>query len=260
MFFARPESKGFLLAGGAALLAQHLSARPTEELDFFTAPERGHVPDARDALEAAARERGWSTERIHDGDTLPAGHPRRSRDGPDRPGRERDTGLPSVRYRDGADARAPGTRRAHGCGLGVGQASVTTVTPTTAKTASSGWNPSQASSADSKQTSPAPAIIDRPRACARPRHCRHPASRKPQPTNRASSERGARPGTTPPGDRAQRARRRDRHGRDLLHRLPHRSLRHLTRLRCGSAGRAQGLVPPRPRDLRQRQASCLPSG
>src|SRR5712691_2027043 len=41
MFFALPASKGFLLAGGAALLAQHLTARPTEDLDFFTAPERG---------------------------------------------------------------------------------------------------------------------------------------------------------------------------------------------------------------------------
>jgi hypothetical protein len=70
LFFALPESKGFLLAGGAALLAQHLTARPTEDLDFFTAPERGHVPAARDALEAAARDRGWSTERIHDSDTF----------------------------------------------------------------------------------------------------------------------------------------------------------------------------------------------
>jgi len=70
LFFALPESEGFLMAGGAALLAQHLTARPTEDLDFFTAPQRGHVPAARDALEAAARERGWSTERIHDGDTF----------------------------------------------------------------------------------------------------------------------------------------------------------------------------------------------
>jgi Nucleotidyl transferase AbiEii toxin, Type IV TA system len=70
MFFALPASRGFLLAGGAALLAQHLTARPTEDLDFFTAPERGHVPTARDALEAAARQRGWSTERIHDSDTF----------------------------------------------------------------------------------------------------------------------------------------------------------------------------------------------
>jgi len=55
LFFSLPASKGFLLAGGAALLAQHLTTRPTEDLDFFTAPDRGHVPADRDALEAAAR-------------------------------------------------------------------------------------------------------------------------------------------------------------------------------------------------------------
>ena len=70
LFFSLPASKGFLLAGGAALLAQHLTTRPTEDLDFFTAPDRGHVPAARDALEAAARKRGWATERIHDSDTF----------------------------------------------------------------------------------------------------------------------------------------------------------------------------------------------
>src|SRR5215469_8104197 len=70
LFFALPASRGFLLAGGAALLAQRLTARPTEDLDFFTAPERGSVPGARDALEAAARQRGWTTERIHDSDTF----------------------------------------------------------------------------------------------------------------------------------------------------------------------------------------------
>ena len=70
LFVGLPASKGFLLAGGAALLAQHLTTRPTEDLDFFTAPDRGHVPAARDALEAAARERGWVTERIHDSDTF----------------------------------------------------------------------------------------------------------------------------------------------------------------------------------------------
>jgi predicted nucleotidyltransferase component of viral defense system len=70
LFFALPASRGFLLAGGAALLAQHLTTRPTEDLDFFTAPERGHVPAARDALEDAARQRGWTAERIHDSDTF----------------------------------------------------------------------------------------------------------------------------------------------------------------------------------------------
>lgn len=70
LFFSLPESRGFLLAGGAALLARHLTARPTEDLDFFTAPGLGHVPAARDALEGAARERGWDSERIHDSDTF----------------------------------------------------------------------------------------------------------------------------------------------------------------------------------------------
>ena len=70
LFFALPASHGFLLAGGAALLAQHLTARPTEDLDFFTAPERGDVPAACDALEVAARERGWTVQRIHDSDTF----------------------------------------------------------------------------------------------------------------------------------------------------------------------------------------------
>jgi hypothetical protein len=70
LFFALPASHGFLLAGGAALLAQHLTTRPTEDLDFFTAPEHGHVLTARDALEAAARNRGWATQRIHDSDTF----------------------------------------------------------------------------------------------------------------------------------------------------------------------------------------------
>jgi hypothetical protein len=70
LFFSLPASQGFLLAGGAALLAHHLTARPTEDLDFFTGPERGHVLAARDALEAAARQRGWSVQRIHDSDTF----------------------------------------------------------------------------------------------------------------------------------------------------------------------------------------------
>lgn len=70
LFFALPDSRGFLLAGGAALLAQHLTARPTEDLDFFTAPERGHVLAARDALEAAVSQHGWSAQRIHNSDTF----------------------------------------------------------------------------------------------------------------------------------------------------------------------------------------------
>jgi hypothetical protein len=70
LFFTLPASQGFLLAGGAALLAQHLTARPTEDLDFFASPERGQVLAAREALETAVGQRGWTTQRIHESDTF----------------------------------------------------------------------------------------------------------------------------------------------------------------------------------------------
>ncbi|MGH3260694.1 MAG: nucleotidyl transferase AbiEii/AbiGii toxin family protein, partial [Trebonia sp.] len=66
LFFGLPASEGFLLAGGAALAAQHLTQRPTQDLDFFTSPGRGEVATARDGFEDAARERGWDVQRIHD--------------------------------------------------------------------------------------------------------------------------------------------------------------------------------------------------
>lgn len=66
LFFSLPAASGFLLAGGAALVAQHLTTRPTQDLDFFTHFGGSDVPAARDALEAAASNQGWSTERIRD--------------------------------------------------------------------------------------------------------------------------------------------------------------------------------------------------
>lgn len=63
-FFGLPEATGFLLAGGAALAAQGLTARPTQDLDLFTAPGRGLVPEALAALEAAAAGRGWVTRQV----------------------------------------------------------------------------------------------------------------------------------------------------------------------------------------------------
>ena len=42
-FFALPSAEGFLLAGGAALAAHGLTARPTQDLDLFTSPGRGDV-------------------------------------------------------------------------------------------------------------------------------------------------------------------------------------------------------------------------
>jgi hypothetical protein len=54
LFFSLPASESFLLAGGGALLAQGLTARPTQDLDFFTPAGRrrcgagqGSVPGCR---------------------------------------------------------------------------------------------------------------------------------------------------------------------------------------------------------------------
>jgi hypothetical protein len=66
LFFSLPEAQGFLLAGGAALVAQHLTSRPTQDLDFFTRVGATSVPAARDALEATAHDRGWTIERVRD--------------------------------------------------------------------------------------------------------------------------------------------------------------------------------------------------
>jgi hypothetical protein len=69
VFFALTAADGFLLAGGAALVAQDLSDRPTQDLDLFTS-RTGGVPEARDAFEAAARARGWKVTRIKDNPTF----------------------------------------------------------------------------------------------------------------------------------------------------------------------------------------------
>lgn len=65
VFFSLPAAGGFLLTGGAALVAQQLSARPTQDLDFLTT-RGGDVPVARDQFETAAAARGWTVTRIRD--------------------------------------------------------------------------------------------------------------------------------------------------------------------------------------------------
>lgn len=66
LFFSLPASDGFVLAGGAALIAQHLTSRPTRDLDFFT-DRQPDVAVARDALIAASNERGWTVRTLQDG-------------------------------------------------------------------------------------------------------------------------------------------------------------------------------------------------
>lgn len=70
LFFALDESAGFLLAGGAALAAQGMTTRPTQDLDLFTAPGRGMVAYALPALEAAAADHGWVTRRVREAETF----------------------------------------------------------------------------------------------------------------------------------------------------------------------------------------------
>lgn len=70
LFFSLSASGGFLLAGGAALAAQGLTERPTQDLDFFTRPDAGDVQQARAQFLAAATERGWDVDTVQDSDTF----------------------------------------------------------------------------------------------------------------------------------------------------------------------------------------------
>jgi predicted nucleotidyltransferase component of viral defense system len=69
LFFSLPASDGFVLAGGAALVAQHLTSRPTQDLDFFT-DRQADVAVARDELIAAAHVRGWTVHTIQEAETF----------------------------------------------------------------------------------------------------------------------------------------------------------------------------------------------
>jgi hypothetical protein len=70
LFSGLPASDGFLLAGGGALLAQGLTVRPTQDLDFFTRPGAGDVGSARDQVLVAAGGHGWDVDVVQDSDTF----------------------------------------------------------------------------------------------------------------------------------------------------------------------------------------------
>lgn len=70
LFFGLPESNGFMLAGGAALLASGLSERPTQDVDLFGGDLVAGVSVAADAFEATCLERGWTIDRMQDSSTF----------------------------------------------------------------------------------------------------------------------------------------------------------------------------------------------
>ncbi|MGF1646533.1 MAG: nucleotidyl transferase AbiEii/AbiGii toxin family protein [Kineosporiaceae bacterium] len=70
MFFSLDAADGFLLSGGAALVAQGMTHRATQDLDLFTAPGRGDVRVACQALEAAVADRDWTSRRVRDGNSF----------------------------------------------------------------------------------------------------------------------------------------------------------------------------------------------
>lgn len=67
LFFSRPESEGFAVAGGAALLAQGMIHRPTRDVDLFLLdPATSGVTIAAASFEAALDNEGWSHRRVID--------------------------------------------------------------------------------------------------------------------------------------------------------------------------------------------------
>lgn len=70
VFFALDAAEDYLVAGGAALLASDLIARPTEDLDLFAATPTTSVTMAKEAFMQALHEQGCEVVLIQDGPTF----------------------------------------------------------------------------------------------------------------------------------------------------------------------------------------------
>jgi Nucleotidyl transferase AbiEii toxin, Type IV TA system len=67
LFFSLPTSAGFVVAGGAGLIARELIARPTQDVDLFLLDTRlSTVASAATAFETAMDRQGWSHARVLD--------------------------------------------------------------------------------------------------------------------------------------------------------------------------------------------------
>lgn len=70
VFFGLPAAEGYLVAGGAALVASGLVARPTEDLDLFAAAPTSSVAEAKDALIGQLVRSAYAVAVVHDSATF----------------------------------------------------------------------------------------------------------------------------------------------------------------------------------------------
>jgi hypothetical protein len=67
LFFSMPQSAGFAVAGGAALIVQGLIQRQTRDVDLFLLDATAStITSAAASFETAIGERGWSHQRVID--------------------------------------------------------------------------------------------------------------------------------------------------------------------------------------------------
>jgi Nucleotidyl transferase AbiEii toxin, Type IV TA system len=65
LFFSVPESSGFAVAGGAALIVRGLVQRPTRDIDLFLLDaDSPSVAAAAASFEAAMSDKGWTHDRL----------------------------------------------------------------------------------------------------------------------------------------------------------------------------------------------------
>jgi hypothetical protein len=70
LFFELETSKGYLVAGGAALLAVDLIARPTEDLDLFASAPITSVSEAQEDFVRALQARSYEVSLLQDAATF----------------------------------------------------------------------------------------------------------------------------------------------------------------------------------------------
>lgn len=70
IFFQTPESRGYVVAGGAALLASELIHRTTDDIDLFASTPVRSVAPAQAALTAALEQDGFTVQVVREGTTF----------------------------------------------------------------------------------------------------------------------------------------------------------------------------------------------